>query len=531
MPELPDLAERTLPRAFDRALADNPDRVAHVQDADCWTYAQSHQRSLRLAGGLRSLGAQHQHPVALLLDNSIDAVHSWFALGLCGMIEVPVNTAFKGRFLAHVLNDSGAELLVVEQRYCARLADIADELPRLRTVVVRGGSGDELPAGTFRVVLFEELDLAQPLAPHPADPAELTAYMYTSGTTGPAKGVLVSQAHAYTYASREDAELPTEHDRVLVTLPLFHLAGQWYGVYQALIHHACCVLEPTFSPSRFWDVVREHGITFTVLLGAMSELLQQQPARADDADNPLRMAPMAPLPSDVHTFRRRFGTDVGAVYGMTECGAVLGSGPDSIVGGEAGFPRSGYQLRIVDAHDMDVEPGRMGELLVKPDIPHTVMSGYHNLPDTTAEVFRDGWLHTGDGFRRDAEDRFYFCDRIKDALRRRGENVSSFEVGSVLNEHSAVYESAVISVLSKFTEDDIKAVVVAREGQRIEPRELTEFLIDRLPYFMVPRYLEFIDGLPKTPTQKVQKHLLREGTAAGQVWDREAAGIVLRRGD
>jgi crotonobetaine/carnitine-CoA ligase len=228
-------------------------------------------------------------------------------------------------------------------------------------------------------------------------------------------------------------------------------------------------------------------------------------------------------------FCRRYGLRAAAVYGMSEIGAVLDGPPETVVGGEAGFPREEYELRVVDAAGQDAPVGEIGELWVRPQDPRLVMRGYHNLPEKTAETLIDGWVHTGDAFRVDADGRFFFADRMKDALRRRGENVSSFEVERVINEYPGVFESAVVGVPAELTEDEIKAVVVAQEGQHVDPVELTRFLVDRLPYFMVPRYLEFAAGLPKTPTQKVHKHLLRDRGVGPGVWDREAAGIVLRR--
>jgi carnitine-CoA ligase len=530
---LPPLEERTLLHALTRAADACPDEVAQVDRAGQWTYAECFERSRRLAGGLAALGVGYGDPVALMMDNSVDGIHAWFALSLLGAVEVPVNAAYKGRFLSHVLNDSGVSTAVVDEGYCQRLADVADEVPGLRTVVVHGGAGDALPGRRFRVVPFAEPDEAAPMPPRPVEPSDLVAYMYTSGTTGLSKGVLVPHAHAYTYSSREDADekaRPGRDDTVLVTLPTFHLAGQWYGVYQAMIHMARCVIEPGFSVTTFWDVVRRHDITYTLMLGAMAEMLSRQPPRDDDAAQPLRLAPMAPLPHDLEAFRRRFGVDVMAVYGMSEIGAVMTSSPESTVSGMAGYRRDGYRLRLVDTEGGDVPVGQVGELLVQPEVPHTVLAGYHNLPDKTAETIRDGWVHTGDAFRMDEEGRYYFTDRMKDALRRRGENISSFEVEAVINEHPAVEESAVVAVPSELGEDEIKAVVVPRERKDLDPEELTRFLVDRLPYFMVPRYLEPVAELPKTPTQKVQKHLLRSSGVDESVWDREAAGIVLRRG-
>lgn len=529
---LPDVQRRTISSVYDRVLRRIPDELAQVGPDGRYTFAQSHVRALRIAGGLAGLGIDRQQPVALMLDNSLDAVHAWSGIALGGMVEVPVNSAYKGTFLTHILNDSGAGALIVEAGQVERVARVAEHLSALRTVIVHGdvAAADALRS-RFRVVGFDELTAAEPAVPQRIEPSDLMAYMYTSGTTGASKGVLVSHAHAYTYASREDQERPRAGDRILVTLPLFHLAGQWYGVYQALIHESRCVVEPGFSVSRFWPTVREHGITVTVTLGAMAELLQQCPLQPDDADNPLELAIMAPLASDVDGFRRRFGVEVASVYGMSEVGAVLNGPPETIVGGECGFPRDGYTLRLVDSAGHDVPPGEVGELWVRPGEPLTVMRGYHNLPDKTAETLVDGWVHTGDAFRTDTEGRFFFSDRMKDALRRRGENISSFEVESAINSHPGVYESAVVAVPSDLTEDEIKAVVVPREGVTVDPVELTRYLIERLPYFMVPRYVEFAESLPKTPTQKVHKHLLRDAGVHEGVWDREAAGIVLRRED
>lgn len=530
MTGLPPVGDRTLRGAYDRALAEMPDATAQIGPGGRYTFAESHERSLRVAGGLTALGVARQDPVALLMDNSLDAVHAWTGTSLGGMVEVPVNSAYKGSFLTHVLNDSGAAVLVCDDTYAERIAAVAGDLTALRTLVVRGdtAAADDL-RDRFRVVALDEVTTAEPAAPQAIDAADLMAYMYTSGTTGLSKGVLIPHAHAYTYASREDQARPVAGDRILVTLPLFHLAGQWYGVYQSLIHRAVCVLEPGFSVSRFWPTVREHGITVTVMLGAMAELLQQAEPRPDDADNPLELAVMAPLASDVDGFRARFGVDLAAVYGMSEIGAVLNGPPETVVGGECGFARDGFELRLVDDGGRDVEPGQVGELRVRPEDPRLVMGGYHNLPEKTAETLVDGWVHTGDAFRTDAQGRYFFSDRMKDALRRRGENVSSFEVERVVNEHPDVYESAVVAVPSELTEDEIKAVVVPRDGRSVDPVELTRFLVDRLPYFMVPRYVEFATELPKTPTQKIHKHVLRQSGVDSGVWDREAAGIVLRR--
>lgn len=525
---LPPLSARTMSHAFDRVLTSNPDKVAHISYGVEWTFKQSYLRSLRFAAGLTALGVPRQGTVATMLDNSIDSAHAFFGIALGGLVEVPINTAYKGTFLAHILNDSRATVLIVEDRYVDRVASITANLDSLKTIVVRGP--DFKNPDISAVLSAEDIIDHSPADPIAVEPSELIAYMYTSGTTGPSKGVLVSHAHAYTYSSREDLSRPTNADRILVTLPMFHLAGQWYGLYQALIHGCTCVIESGFSVRAFWPLVRKQGITYTLLLGAMAELIQQQPPTPGDANNPLDIVVMAPLASDVQKFAERFAIQPQAVYGMTEIGAVLYGGTDSPPQPkEAGFARAGYTLRVVRPDGTDADPDEIGELWVKPDEELIVTRGYQNLPQKTAETIQDGWLHTGDAFSRDDEGHFYFADRIKDALRRRGENISSFEVETVINEYPLVYECAVVAVPSDLTEDEIKAVIVPRDGAKIDFAKLISFLVDRLPYFMVPRYVEILSELPKTPTQKISKHILRASGIDGDVWDRELAGIKVRR--
>jgi crotonobetaine/carnitine-CoA ligase len=527
------MGERTLRHAFERAVRNHPDEVFLSDDhGRTYTFTQSWERSLRIAAGLHAHGVGHQRTVAMLLDNSLDIVHSFFGIGLGGMIEIPINTAYKGRFLSHLLNDSEASLLIIESDYIERLDLVAADLTSLRTVVVRGdlGAADVL-RDRFEVVPLEELETHGAGEPAAADAADIVAYMYTSGTTGLSKGVVTTHAQAYTYSTREDRARPVPEagDKILASLPLFHLAGQWFGVYQALIQQVPCVIGPRFAPTTYWDTVRAHGITSTVMLGAVAEMLFQQPPDPRDADNPMNLVIMAPLASDIKGFCSRFDVEAEAGFGMSEVGLILVSPHETLVGGEAGFARDMYDFRIVDEAGHDVEPGAVGELWVRPHDPLLSMQRYHNLPEKTAETMIDGWIRTGDAFRVDDEGRYFFIDRMKDSLRRRGENISSFEVESTINEFPDVYESAVVAVPADLVEDEILAVVAPHAGRTIDPVELSEFLIERLPYFMVPRFLRFVDVLPKTPTQKIQKNILRATGTGPDVWDRQAAGISTRR--
>lgn len=528
---LPPIGERTLSMAFARALDCVPDKVAYIDDqGDQWSYHATHQAALKLAGGVAATGVGWQQPLGAMLDNSMDFLHLAFGLGLSGRIQVPINTAYKGDFLAHIINDSGIEVLVLEAQYLPRVTAISEHLHHLKRLIVRGDAAMSKGSG-FDVLPFAFLSQGAAFEPSAVSVSagDLMAYMYTSGTTGLSKGVEVTHAHAYTYASREDAAWPRADDRMLVTLPLFHLAGQWYGAYQSLIAQATCVIQPGFSASKFWDLVRAQGITAVLMLGAMAEILQQAEPHADDADNPVEHAVMAPLASDFKGFQKRFGVKLSAVYGMSEIGAVMFTDWPDAVAGEAGRTRSGYELRVVDEGGIDVPADVPGELWVRGESPLVTLRGYHGLPEKTAEIMAGGWVHTGDMFRRDAAGHYYFVDRRKDALRRRGENVSSFEVERVLNQYPTVRESAVVAVPSSISEDDIKAVLVPRDGKAIDFPELVRFLQDRMPYFMVPRYFEIVDSLPRTPTQKVRKNLLRDAGVTAQTWDREAAGIKVGR--
>lgn len=524
-----------MPRAFDRALRSDPAKIAQIDVDGSWTYEQAYARSLVLAGGLRNIGIERGLPVLTMVDSHLDATHLWQGAGLTGLIEVPINTAYKGTFLSHIVNDSRADTLVLDAHYGARVAAVATELTELRTVVVRGVGDDAADASKtladagFRILSFGELLTAKQASPVDVAPWDLMNYIYTSGTTGRSKGVRVSHAHGYTYASREDQGPPTAADRILVTLPLFHMGGKFYGMYQALIAQACAVLKSGFSLSEFWDQVREHEITFTLVVGAMAQLLSSRPESADDADTSLRAVAMMPVLANIDSFAERFGMDVYTGFGMTEAGAPVIAGPGSLRPGEAGFPRPGFEVKVVDEHDIEVPSGVTGELVVRPELPWTVMDGYVGLPETAATMWRNGWLHTGDGFRHDSDGRLFFVDRIKDALRRRGENISSFEVEEVVTRFDGVLECAVVAVPSELTEDEIKAVIVLKPGAEPDPVGLTRFLVDALPYFMVPRYLEFVSELPKTPTQKVRKHVLREAGIGSGTWDRDAAGIVVTR--
>ena len=521
---LPPLAQRHVAAVFDAALSAAPDRLAVRDPARQLTYAALYEEALALAGGLDRLGVAAGEHVLLMLDNHVDHVTAWLALSLTARVEVPVNTAYKGTILRHVIDDSGARVMIIDAVHGAVIAEVAPALLTLERLVVRGDWPADRPVPRFpdrlTVQRFEELPAARAL-PAALNPWDLIGILYTSGTTGLSKGVRVTHAHAYGYATPAlfDAQRPDEI--TLCTLPLFHIGGQWAGVYKSLIGAAGAVVLPRFSATTFWDDVRRYRCSYALLLGAMANFLYRQPPSAGDRDHTLRRITMVPVIAQLDEFKARFGIEAVATgYGLTEGSTIVRAPLGYAEPGLAGWLRPDFEARIVDEHDQEVPDGRIGELIVRTRDPWSVMDGYHAMPEATVAAWRNQWLHTGDAFRRDGSGRFWFVDRLKDAVRRRGENVSSFEVESEINEHPAVLESAIIAVPSDSTEDEIMACVVLRPGGTLQAEALLEFLDARLPYFMVPRYVEFFESLPKTPTEKIQKQVLRSRGVTAATHDR-----------
>lgn len=505
--DLPPLADRTLPAVMTRAIRATPDRIAVEDPTRRLSYTALRDEALEVAGGLAGLGVDRGDAVLLMLDNHVDYVVAWLSLGLTGRIEVPVNTAYVGTILAHVINNSGARVMVIEAGYLPALAAVADDLTTLETVVVRG---DSTAPDRFATRDLAGLRAA-PEPMHDARPWEIMAIMYTSGTTGLSKGVRVTHAHAYGYATPEVYGACGADDRNFVVLPLFHVGGQWKGVYNALIAGAGAVVMPRFSAQTFWQDVKRYGCTYTLILGAMAEFLLRQPESAVERDHGMTRCVLVPVVADLDGFRRRFGIDtVSSAYGSTEASVVLLSPQGGAEPGMIGWCRPDFEARLVDETDMEVPRGSSGELVLRAREPWVMMAGYHGMPEATEAAWRNLWFHTGDVMRQDDRGMFAFVDRSKDAIRRRGENISSFEVEQEMLAHPDITECAVVAVPSDATEDEILACVVLRDGAEADAAALCDFVSPRLPYFMVPRYIRIMESLPKTPTEKVRKQALRD---------------------
>ncbi|MBM3490540.1 MAG: ATP-dependent acyl-CoA ligase [Alphaproteobacteria bacterium] len=507
--------------------AKRPDAVyARFEDGGEWSYGELLARTRNLAAALQAAGVRQGSHVVVWLPNGPENLLCFCALGYIGAVYVPINTAYRGQLLAHVIGNAGAALIVAHGDLLPRLAEVP--LASLRQALVVGPPAPAI-AGLQQRALADCLAKAgEPLPPErPIRPWDTQSIVYTSGTTGPSKGVLSSYLHAWGSMNRDAWYCVKDGDRFLITMPFFHIGGCFIA-YSMLCRGGSIAMTDGFRTDRFWRTVRESGSSIVFLLGVMGSFLLKAPPDPADREHPLKTVFIVPFTADSPAFGRRFGVEVYTIYNMTEIATPLISGANPVVAGLCGRPRAGFELRLVDENDLEVAPGQVGELIIRPDAPWALNHGYNGAAEATARAWRNGWFHTGDAMRRDVEGNYHFVDRTKDAIRRRGENISSFEVEAVLNEHPDVQECAAIPVPSQHGEDEVMAVLAAKPGRIIDPRQLIEFLRPRMAHFMVPRYVRILPELPKTPTTKIQKAELRKAGVTADTWDREAAGIVLR---
>lgn len=525
---IPEAARCVLKPVLEHWAQRTPDKVfARFEDASEWTYAQTLAAARAAAAGLRSLGVKQGDNVLSWLPNGPDALRVWFGANLLGAVYVPLNTAYRARLLEHAVRTTQAQVMVVHAGLADRLSQLG---PTSLTdvIVVRG----EVPAlqapyswrGSDVLHAEPETDVE---AAAPIEPWHTQSIVFTSGTTGPSKGVVSTYLHLYS-ASFDPFPYLSSSDRYLVSLPLFHVGGT-VAVYSMLLRGASVAVVDSFRLDGFWRTVARTQSTFCCLLGSMATLLAKAPPSADERGHGLVHALMIPLSEDAAAFKARFGCDIYTLFNMSEISVPLVSEVNPTALGTCGRPREGVDVRLVDQNDCEVAPGQTGELVLRCDRPWAMSHAYFGDAEATSRAWRNGWFHTGDAFRIDAAGHYRFVDRMKDSIRRRGENISSFEVEAEVCGHPGVLEAAAVGVPSPHGEDDVLVALVARPGCVVDPRELITHLVERMPHFMVPRYVRIIDALPRTPTQKVQKHLIREQGVTGDTWDRELAGIRVRR--
>ncbi|NKI16549.1 ATP-dependent acyl-CoA ligase [Spongiibacter sp. KMU-166] len=530
----------TVNNVLEDAAAKYPDRVFLDFTGDLYTYSQVNEQAHQLARGLASLGVEKGQTVTSVLDNSFDAILLWFAINKLGAIAVPTNTAYKGEFLRHQICDAGSELVIVEADYLSRVFDLSGQLPSVKTLVCRGeipsGANSELPVRSFSSLTEGGSSARVDASGVEVRGGDLSMLIYTSGTTGPSKGCMIS--HNYICNLARQALFcwePTESDTIWTALPLFHMNALSSIMMMAMIGARVAVY-PRFSLSGFWPDIERSGATMASLLGSMAPLIGTAPDSESSKRcyGQLHTVQTAPFPEQLkQVWRDRFGARVlGSVgYGFTEAAMVVygklsdeGAPPET-----SGRLQDDFDVMIVDEYDAELPRGQAGEVVVRPKYAHVCFEGYWNRPADTLKVMRNMWLHTGDIGKLDEQGYFYFLDRKKDYLRRRGENISSFEMEKTFASHPAISDVAVHAVFSEMGEDDVKVTAVLKEGETLGERELCEWCLDKVPYFAVPRYIEFRSDLPRNPTGKILKYQLREEGCTAATWDREKSDFEMQR--
>ena len=526
-PNMPAREDCVMPCLIDRYAAQHPDKeFIRFEDGQRWTWAQAREIGLRTAAALQARGVTPGDTVLAWLPNNASIVRIWLGANYAGAIFVPINQSYRGRLLEHVLNTSRAKVMICHPQLAERLTDI--NLAHLTHVIVEGQTADNV-----RLAVKVEPDsvLDQPGEPDRAYEPQLwdiQAIIFTSGTTGPSKAVQVTYLHLFATAQATYGYI-NGSDTMMINLPMYHVGGT-ASFMSAVSVGASISLYDGFNTREFWNQVRaSNASVVSGLIGAMTVFLSKNEPKPDDADNPLRMVTLMPINADTVALGKRYGFSHLSGFNMTELSGPLITNINETVDRSLGKPRVGVQCRIVDDHDMEVPVGTIGEFICRSDRMWDQFTGYYGNPEATAQALRNGWFHSGDLMYRDGDNNFFFVDRKKDSIRRRGENISSLEVEMEIASFPAVREVAAYAVASPAGEDEVMIAVAPKPGDTIDPVALIKYLTPRMAHFMVPRYVRIEAELPKTPTNKIQKSDLRAQGITADTWDREAAGMMLKR--
>lgn len=521
-----------------RKAAENGDRTYLLFEGRRFSYRDVDTITTRIANALLERGIAKGDHVALLLDNRPEILWLYYALAKLGAVSVPINTAAKGELLAYFVNQSDSVAIVVEAAYLDRYIAVEAQCPKLRRVIVVDESGEGTGAlGRIRAPITDYRELERgsdmPVAVPVAFDDKFCLF-YTSGTTGPSKGNIFTHCTALSAPYTRVQYFGYQRDDVLyVCLPLFHGNALLGGCIPGLLADATVALSRRFSARNFWKEIRGVGATKFNLLSAMVNILWKQPESPEDNDGILRQTTMVPIPEFGREFARRFNLQLTSVYSLTDYANATMLPPDHPPEKfrSAGTPRPEVQVAILDDDDFPVPTGTVGEICLRANEPWIAAQGYYNMPEATLKAYRNLWFHTGDRGYLDADGYLYFVDRKKDAIRRRGENISAWEVEQIISRHPAIEEVAVFPVRAEMSEDEVMATVVCRPGMRLDPADLVRFCQDNMAYFMVPRFVEIVPEMPKTMTQKIQKYKLQElaRQRLAEIWDREKAGIKVTR--
>ena len=506
------------------------------------SFYQTNKLSNKIANGLLKLGISKGDKVAVYMPNSDDYVITWFGILKMGAVMVPINTAYKMDFLQYIIDSSDSKVLFIAEEYLDRMPSIAKRIPQLKHVIVwtRNGSEKFFRHGfNFKKMQSYTKFIDSQSSSEPG--AEITfmdhaRLMYTSGTTGRSKGVMRPCAADYSSARNYAEIMDVGPDDVCFTcLPLFHSNAMVMTVYPALIKGAKTVVEEKYSASQFWNWIKDHGVTNFNIVGTISYFLWNTPPVPEEKQHKVELVLGSPAPHDIiQDFMKRFNIKFMEGYGLTEIGQCTWTRPgEPFRVGSCGKEAPGYEIKIGNPEtDEEVPIGEIGEILVRPRTPNVMLHYYNKMPEKTVQDFRNFWFHTGDAGRMDKDGYIYFVDRVKDYIRRRGENISSFEVEKIVSSYPDVKESAAIGIKADsggYAEDELMIVIIPKKGKKMDPAKLLKFLEPKMPYFMIPRFIRVVKSLPKTGTQRVQKNKLREQGITKDTWDREKAGYKIKR--
>ena len=507
------------------------------------TYAGLDRRSDDLAAALADAGVGAGDRVMVLVKNRAEFVVALFGIMKAGAVFTPINTELKGAFLQHQLTNSEPKVALVDIDLVQNFegVDPGDAKPD-HVVIVGGQPPAQLPKALLgpEISAYDDFEATgRGRTPPAIEPTihDIAAIMYTSGTTGPAKGVLLPHGHFYVWPERQLDRLgQTADDVYYICMPLFHVNALNLQCLGTLLAGGRAHVVQRFSPNRWLDEVIESGATMTNLLGVMPEFVFNTPPDPRDRDHKLRLVTAVPIAREWGaTMEERFGFKIVQGFGMTECGMTAwgDTGESGLEPGCAGYiDEEFYEARIGNPEtDMPVGVDEVGELIIRPKYPGIFSAGYYKMPEKTVEAWRNLWFHTGDACRIDAQGRLHYVDRIKDCIRRRGENISAFEVEQVVNGHPDIAESAVVGVKVEGAggEEEVMAVIVEADGKSVEPKHLLDYCVPRMPRYAVPRFVRKIGALDKTASGKLRKGDLRDEGVTGDTWDRESVGYVVPR--